>query len=134
MPILTLFKTKPKKSHKAYLIAQIDAIMSKRVRERDGYKCRHCGPKYGLKWPVFHHHIFGKKAHPATRWEISNGISLCYHCHVSAHASPEDFRRWVISWLGEEKYEALYIKAQFRTSFKECDLEMLLKVMRMEKI
>uniref|UniRef100_A0A6M3Y1G1 Uncharacterized protein n=1 Tax=viral metagenome TaxID=1070528 RepID=A0A6M3Y1G1_9ZZZZ len=34
--------------------------------------------------------------------------------------------------MGEAQYEALYIKAQFRTSFKTCDLEMLLKVMRSE--
>ena len=127
MTILSLFKQpKPKKSRRAYLIKAIDDIVSLQVRKRDGHKCRKCG----WEGRVFHHHIFGKKAHPATRWVLENGITVCYHCHVSAHASPEDFRRWVIGWMGEKEYENLYIRAQMRTSFKVCDLELLLWDMR----
>jgi len=139
MPILSLFKTKPKKSRRAYLIAQIDAIMSKRVRERDGHCCRHCGRvrgvygRYDKKGHVFHHHIF-TKARLSTRWTLENGVTLCYYCHQWAHAAGEEFREWVLGWYGEAQYEALYIKSQFRASFKECDLEMLLKLMRSEKI
>ena len=128
MTILSLFKQpKPKKSHRAYLIKALDDFVSRQVRERDGHRCRKCG-----RHRVFAHHIFGKKAHPSTRWTLENLLSVCFGCHRDAHASPEDFRRWVIGWLGEAQYEALYIKAQFRTSFKTCDLEMLLKVMRSE--
>lgn len=126
MTILSLFKEpKRKKSRKVYLVKSLDDLVSKQVRERDGYRCRRCGRER-----VFHHHIFGKKAHPATRWNPDNGISLCFVCHRNAHASPEDFRRWVLSWMGEREYENLYVKAQMRTSFKEIDLEWLLKDMR----
>ena len=122
MTVLSLFKQlKPKKSKRGRLIKALDDLVSKQVRERDGYRCRKCGRER-----VFAHHIFGKRAHPSTRWEISNGIALCYHCHVTAHASPEDFRHWVIGWFGEAQYETLYIKSQLRTSFKTCDLELLL--------
>ncbi len=127
MPILTLFKEKPRKkgSRRRYLIGQLDKITSERVRKRDGYICRKCG-----RDQVGNHHIFGKAAHPATRWELDNGLSLCFFCHRDAHASPEDFRRWVLSWMGEAAYEALYVKAQMRTSFKEVDLEWMLKELR----
>lgn len=123
--VLSIFKEKKKKSRRAYLLKALDSIVSKIVRERDGHRCRKCG-----RTSCFHHHIFGKKAHPATRWNKDNGISLCFHCHRDAHASPEDFRRWVLSWMGEREYEALYVRAQMRCSFKEVDLEMLLWEMR----
>lgn len=126
--ILSLLKPpKRKKSRRSYLIGQLDAITSRKVRERDGNKCRM--PRCG-NTRVFHHHIFGKKAHPSTRWEIDNGVSLCFQHHVDAHASPEDFRRWVIGFMGEAAYEALYVRAQMRTSFKEIDLEWMLKEAR----
>lgn len=129
MPVLSFFKEpRKKKSRRAYLIKAIDDLVSLRVRERDHHTCRKCG-RTGR---VYHHHIFGKKAHPSTRWEISNGITACYHCHVSAHASPEDFRRWTIGWMGEKEYEALYVKAQMRISFKLIDLEWMLMDLRKE--
>ena len=126
MAILSLFKTpKRKTSRRSYLIKALDDLISKRVRGRDGHRCRKCG-----RDRVYNHHIFGKKAHPSTRWILENCVSLCFHCHRDAHASPEDFRRWVLSWMGERKYEALYIIAQMRTSFKVIDLEWLLREMR----
>jgi len=126
MTILSLFKQpKPKKSRRVYLIKALDDLVSRQVRERDGHRCRKCG-----RHRVFAHHIFGKKAHPSTRWTLENLLSVCFGCHRDAHASPEDFRRWVISWMGEKEYEALYVRAQMRTSFKEIDLEWMLKDMR----
>ena len=129
MSVLSLLKQpKQKKSRKAYLVKCLDDLVSRQVRERDFHRCRKCGRER-----VYHHHIFGKKAHPATRWVLENGISVCFFCHRDAHASPEDFRRWVIGWMGEPEYEALYIRAQMRTSFKEVDLDWLLKDFRREQ-
>jgi len=126
MTLLSLLKPKRvKTSRKASLKKSLDAIISRKVRDRDGNHCKKCG-----RTPCYHHHIFGKAAHPSTRWEIDNGVSVCFRCHRDAHASPEDFRRWVISWMGEVEYEALYVKAQMRASFKVCDLELLLWAMR----
>jgi hypothetical protein len=126
MAVLSIFKPpKRKKSRRSTLIKQLDAIVSRKVRDRDGNVCRRCGRER-----VFAHHIFGKKAHPSTRWIEENLLSVCFGCHRDAHASPEDFRRWVLSWMGEVAYEALYVKAQMRCSFKEIDLEWLLKGMK----
>ena len=128
MSILSIFKTKKKKSRRAYLIAQLDAIVSKQVRERDGYRCRKCGRK-GEKGAVAHHHIF-TKTRLATRWMKENGVTLCFHCHRWAHAAGEEFREWVLNWMPKEEYDQLYLWSQTRASFKVCDLELMLWGMR----
>lgn len=136
MAILSLFgKPQKKKSRRSYLIAQIDAIMSKRVRERDGHCCRHCGRvrgvygRYDKKGHVFHHHIF-TKARLSTRWTLENGVTLCYHCHVWAHAAGEEFREWILSFMDQAEYDALYLRSQMRGGYREIDLELFLKERR----
>ena len=134
MAILSLFgKPKKKKSRRAYLIGEIDKIVSLKVRERDGHYCRHCGRPRGFygdkKGHVFHHHILTKSRLP-TRWLLENGVTLCFHCHVWAHSAGEEFREWVLTWMSQAQYELLYIRSQMRGGFRECDLEFLLRDMR----
>ena len=121
MPILGLFKKKtPKKSRRSYLIAQIDAIMSKRIRGRDGNRCRRCGRER-----VFAHHIF-TKTRLSTRFVPENLISLCFHCHRWAHSAGEEFREWILSWMNKGEYDQLYLWSQTRGGFKEIDLKLML--------
>jgi hypothetical protein len=125
MSILSIFKEKKKpQSRRKRLIKALDDLMSKQVRERDSCRCRKCGRER-----VYHHHIF-TKTRLSTRWDISNGVSLCFHCHRWAHAAAEEFRKWVLTWMPLKDYDALYIKSQMRAGFKEIDLEWLLKDMR----
>ena len=131
MTILSIFKQKKRKrSRRAYLIEALDKITSVRVRTRDGYECRVCG---GQKQTgrVYHHHIF-TKIRLSTRWKLENGVTLCIHCHRWAHSAGEEFRAWVISWMGQKEYDALYLKSQMRGGFKEIDLVWLLREMRMK--
>ena len=136
MAILSLFKQpKPKKSRRAYLIKAIDDLVSIQVRERDGYICRKCGRNRGAYGKfasivrVYHHHLF-TKIRLTTRWDLKNGVTLCFHCHRWAHAAGEEFRQWVLSWMPQAEYDALYIRSQMRGGFKICDLELLLWDMR----
>ena len=124
--VLSLFKErKPKKkSRRSYLVKALDAIVSRKVRDRDGNRCRKCGRER-----VYHHHIF-TKTRLTTRWDLANGVSLCFFCHRWAHAAAEEFRQWIISFMGEKDYNSLYVKSQFRGGFKDVDLEFLLKEMR----
>jgi len=132
MTILSLFKQpKPKKSRRAYLIKALDDIVSIKIRERDGFRCRRCGRIAVNKNDVAHHHIF-TKTRLTTRWDDRNGITLDFHCHRWAHAAGEEFRRWVLSWMPQAEYDALYLKSQMRGGFKVCDLEILLWDMRRE--
>ena len=87
---------------------KLDAEWSKAVRERDGNKCQRCGSERALNGA----HIFGKKAHPATRHDVENGICLCWPCHRWwAHQEPIEFAEFVKGKLGKRRFEALMRRA-----------------------
>jgi hypothetical protein len=58
---------------------ELDSLWSAKVRERDG-KCVLCG-KVG-KGVQAHHYIKTKARSLKYRWDIRNGITLCYGCHM----------------------------------------------------
>jgi 5-methylcytosine-specific restriction endonuclease McrA len=53
----------------------------KRILKRDGRKCRMPGCKCKTRLQV--HHIRKWASAHALRYELSNGITLCYNCHKS---------------------------------------------------
>lgn len=53
------------------------------VFSRDGGKCQHCGSSEHLQA----HHIKSFSEFPELRWEVSNGLTLCYKCHWAVHAA-----------------------------------------------
>lgn len=78
-----------KKTEKQNLRDKLDALWSKKVRERDK-KCILCGKHIGdVKSLQAHHWILTKKQSAKYRWDIRNGVSLCYGCHIhQVHAHP----------------------------------------------
>lgn len=65
-----------------------DELWSKAVRTRDG-ACILCGNTNGL---AAHHWIHSRAQGNRHRWNILNGVTLCYACHihkVHKHASAE---------------------------------------------
>lgn len=55
-----------------------DELWSQAVRKRDG-ECVLCGKKETLN---AHHWIHSKAQGNKHRWNVKNGITLCYPCHV----------------------------------------------------
>ena len=55
---------------------------SRRVRERDSYKCQRCSSRSGI---MHAHHIENYADNPHLRYELSNGITLCEPCHIEFH-------------------------------------------------
>lgn len=53
----------------------------KLVLQRDGKVCRQCGSSDNLHA----HHVLPFKDAPALRWDIDNGITLCFQCHSNLH-------------------------------------------------
>lgn len=88
------------------LINELDKLWSKLVKERDG-KCVICGSLVRLNA----HHIFSR-SNFGTRYDINNGITLCWahHLHL-AHTHFERFRDFVIERIGQEMYDILKEKA-----------------------
>ena len=52
------------------------------VFERDDYTCQLCA-KRGVRLEAHHKKSWAK--HPELRYEVSNGITLCYECHKMLH-------------------------------------------------
>lgn len=78
-----------------------DAIFSKCVRHRDGWKCVHCQKQYTQSDTGLHcAHIYGR-ASKSVRWDMGNAVSLCYACHQRFTANPLDFQRFLVRYLGE---------------------------------
>lgn len=54
----------------------------KEVYKRDDHTCQVCGKK---NIRCIAHHIMGYKKYPLLRYEVMNGITLCYSCHKKFH-------------------------------------------------
>ena len=52
-----------------------------KVRKRDNYTCQKCGSKERLHA----HHKKGWHQYPKLRYVVSNGILLCFGCHLKKH-------------------------------------------------
>ena len=55
-----------------------DKLWSEAVRTRDG-ECILCGRKDTLQ---AHHWIHSRAQGNNTRWDVKNGVTLCYACHI----------------------------------------------------
>ena len=77
-------------------IKTLDKLWSEAVRTRDA-KCLRCGKVSGLQGA----HIFSRTSR-ATRWDLENGVSLDYACHLHwAHKNPVLFTRWLENLMGK---------------------------------
>lgn len=54
---------------------------SREVRIKDGHKCIQCAKSRRLT----SHHLFNKKQYPLLKYNINNGVSLCFNCHMELH-------------------------------------------------
>ena len=87
------------KPNRAKLEAKLDAAWSRYVRGRDK-SCQKCNGSGSISA----HHAFGRR-HKATRWDVINGIGLCYPCHINwAHRDPSGFSFWFEQMVGRDQY------------------------------
>jgi len=86
----------------------IKSQWSERVRKRDGHRCVLCGSQR-----LRAHHILPRKEYPSLRFQISNGVTLCYLHHVAVHRlmitskqyfllAPRGFSRTFVRFLRHE--------------------------------
>jgi len=87
----------------------LDETFSKVIRNRDK-KCLKCS-----KVNFLHaHHIF-RRNKMNTRWDLSNGITLCFHCHNWWHNNPVEATHWIESKLGPTRLRELEDKSNIVT-------------------
>ena len=71
------------------LVKKLDALWSLRVRERDN-RCMLCGGYVGeINRLQAHHWIITRAQSSKYRWDLRNGVSLCYGYHIhQVHSNP----------------------------------------------
>ncbi len=89
-----------------------DKKFSQFIRERDP-RCRN--PE--CRNPSKDNSHFWGRGHSATRFDPENCIGLCRNCHDSwEHLKNNDYKAFMIEWLGIHRYNLLEKKAR---SFKK---------------
>ena len=62
------------------------AAWRRAVLERDGYRCRACGRQCRKhERGLAAHHVLAWSTHPASRFDVDNGLTLCRDCHMRLH-------------------------------------------------
>ena len=70
---------------------QCDELWSKAVKRRAGFKCERCG-----KTTKLHAHHIIPRTNYALRYDLVNGVCLCYRCHFHfAHKDAMGFMAWI---------------------------------------
>lgn len=57
------------------------------------------------------HHFFAKGLYPNLRYEVSNGVPVCWPCHYKLEKVDRSMIADIISWRGKKWYESLKAKA-----------------------
>ena len=61
----------------------------RKVLSRDNATCQKCGAK---DVELHAHHIKSYSEYPELRWEVANGITLCFRCHWAIHSASNENR------------------------------------------
>lgn len=101
------------KTEREKLEKKLDTLWRQCIQARD-HTCRVCNHSGRLEA----HHIMGR-IHKATRWDLENGLFLCWNHHAKyGHADPENLRDNVIDCIGIERYMGL--KEKSRNNGRPC--------------
>tara|TARA_R100000750_G_scaffold1352_1_gene1338 strand:+ start:477 stop:851 length:375 start_codon:yes stop_codon:yes gene_type:complete len=89
-----------------------DSIFSKIIRTRDKWSCVRCGKKFTNPTSGLHNsHYFGRSKY-STRFDDDNCDALCYGCHQYwGSTDREGYRAFKIKQLGENRFNALQVRA-----------------------
>lgn len=101
---------------------ELDKIWSKSVKKK--YPCCiACGRTTSLNA----HHIFSR-SYMNTRWDVDNGVTLCFRCHLyGAHQKYEEFRDKIIELIGSEAFDKLKLKSKEIKKWDKEELQELLE-------
>lgn len=102
-----------------------DILFSRIIRARAGWRCEACGTSYKDRPQGLHcSHLFSRR-HKSTRWDEDNAFAHCFGCHQRLGGDPVEFVAWAVSRLGQDKVDALRLKAHSVTKFTKAELELI---------
>jgi hypothetical protein len=85
-------------------------IYSKAIRLISGFKCEFCGKYFPDGKGLQVHHFYSRRRE-SVRYDIENLVCLCNYHHRYFHENPNEQVEFMKNKLGQERYDALNIKA-----------------------
>ena len=101
----TGFKTKPrsKRTKRQKKVEDADKAWGLAVRKTDKDLCQWCKLDGKQVYGNQPHHIVSR-SHKVLRWDVENGVTLCYPCHMfRITREPVEYTKFLFEWLGGEK-------------------------------
>ena len=86
-------------------IKELDNIWKNKIKDRDGHKCQICGKRLEPR-NCHAHHIIPRQIR-GMRWDVNNGITLCYAHHKIGIYSPHQNAIWFYGWLNANRPNTL---------------------------
>lgn len=124
----TITTAKRGKTDRQKIIKKLDDLVSKIIRERDGYRCVICGTDYRPQCG----HLFSRVNH-STRWDLRPDGNLhcqCGGCNLSHEHDSYPFNNWYIERFGKERWDELYREHKTVAKFSTSELEMMYEEMK----
>ena len=92
-------------------ISALDRKFSLYIRGRAKWTCERCHKKYSPPTMALHCSHFWGRARKSVRFDPENAASICHGCHVFLTSYPEEHRAWFLKRLGQNRYDALMLRA-----------------------
>lgn len=92
-----------KKKSKKTELRELDEMWKTKVKQRDNYCCQICNMKVAGK-NCHAHHILPKSI-KGMRWDVNNGITLCYQHHKVGNYSAHMNALFFTYWLRTNRYQ-----------------------------
>lgn len=86
-----------------------DRLFSEYIRKKANGKCERCKREFGWK-NLENSHFHGRRK-KSVRWDETNCAALCRACHQYYTENPHAHTEFFKKRLGEEKFNALAIRA-----------------------
>ncbi len=112
-------------------IDPLDKDFSRYVRLQSGGYCKRC---WLLKKPNAYKGVknldcahFHSRSRRSTRWDIENVAPLCRGCHGFLDGNPLEKVEFFLELLGQDRFDALTIRARTPKKYTVSDIEELKK-------
>jgi hypothetical protein len=90
-----------------------DRLWSQAVKHRAGHRCERCGEVPENPQALHAHHTYGRSDH-RLRFDLRNGVALCWSDHRWAEEHPIEFAAWFqqhrradVSYLAKQRRQGI---------------------------
>lgn len=119
------------------IIDKIDAIISRRVRDRDHWTCFYCGKQHEVGSRNLSNSHFWGRGKLSVRFDMENCDAACWiPCHkykLEGHKNGQ-YRDFKLRQLGKDRYDALEVRANAPYKISTADLKIMLIAMEKGKL